>query len=243
MSHIKNMRTIQTQQLLQNHLLNSDFLSCFSSPIEDYVKLFHFDSDDYITKEGEEPEYLYYLISGKAKLFLTSPNGKITLIDFFDAPCFIGEMELLGVYQEPRSVQALTPCVCLALPLLNCKEQLLEDTHFLRKLCTYLGTKNMRNVSSLAETKTYPLTNRLASFILIAAPNGHYKEMHTNVAEYLGVSYRHLLYVLAEFVHNGYLVKSKTGYHVINKDVLIKLAGEMNTQLSESHLYVNMDVN
>lgn len=65
--------------------------------------------------------------------------------------------------------------------------------------------------------------------------------MHTNASDYLGVSYRHLLYVLADFVEKKYLSKSINGYQIINKDALIQLAGEMNTQLNNSHLYVNMD--
>lgn len=235
------MRLIHEKDDIYNYLNNSEFLSCFSISITHYLKLYYFDGDDYITKEGDDPEYLYYLVSGKAKLFITSPNGKNTLIDFFDSPCFIGEMELLGVYHQLRSVQALTPCYCLALPLEQCKTLLLDDVHFLRKLCTYLGTKNMRNVSSLAENKSYPLANRLAAFILIASINGYYKEMHTNASDYLGVSYRHLLYVLAEFVEKKYLSKSINGYQIVNKDALIQLAGEMNTQLNNSHLYVNMD--
>lgn len=235
------MRIIHNKQEVQKALNKSNFLSTFSFNAEPFVKLIHFDVDDEITKEGEIPEHLFYLVSGQAKLFLTLPNGKRTLIDFFNAPCFIGEMELLGVHTHSRSVQALVPCVCLALPLDLCRNQLLNDARFLRKLSLYLGNKNMRNVASLAETKTYPLTNRLASFILLAAPNGHYKEMHGNAAEYLGVSYRHLLYVLADFVQKGYLEKTEKGYQVTNKEALVKLTSEMNTGLSVSSLFANME--
>ena len=230
------MQIIHNKQVIQKILNKSDFLSTFSFNAEPFVKLIHFDVDDEITKEGEIPEHLFYLVSGQAKLFLTLPNGKRTLIDFFNAPCFIGEMELLGVHTHSISVQALVPCVCLALPLDLCRTQLLNDMLFLRKLSLYLGNKNMRNVASLAETKTYPLTNRLASFILLAAPNGHYKEMHGNAAEYLGVSYRHLLFVLADFVQKAYLEKTDKGYRIMNKEALVNLTSEMNTGSSVSSL-------
>lgn len=236
------MRIIDHKQEVLKVLESSNFQSIFSFDTKPYIKLIHFSVDDEITVEGEVPEHLFYLVSGQAKLFITLPNGKRTLIDFFNAPCFIGEMELLGVHTHSRSVQALVPCVCLALPLNLCRKQLLNDARFLRKLSLYLGNKNMRNVASLAETKTYPLTNRLASFILLAAPNGHYKEMHGNAAEYLGVSYRHLLFVLADFVQKGYLEKTNKGYQVVDKDGLVKLANEMNTGLSVSSLFANMDM-
>lgn len=235
------MRIINNKHEVQKVLDSSYFQSIFSFDAEPFIKLIHFDVDDEITMEGEVPEHLYYLVSGQAKLFVTLPNGKRTLIDFFNAPCFIGEMELLGVHTHSRSVQALVPCVCLALPLKSCRSQLLNDARFLRKLSLYLGNKNMRNVVSLAETKTYPLTNRLATFILLAAPNGHYKEMHGNAAEYLGVSYRHLLFVLADFVQKGYLEKTNKGYQVTNKKALVKLSNEMNTGLSVSSLFANLN--
>lgn len=235
------MRILHNHPEVQNALSKSNFLDIFTFDAEAYVKLIHFDADDEITKEGEVPEYLFYLVSGQAKLFITLPNGKRTLIDFFNAPCFIGEMELLAVHTHSRSVQALVPCMCLALSLDGCREQLLSDARFLRTLSTYLGNKNMRNVASLAETKTYPLPNRLASFILLAAPNGHYREMHGNAAEYLGVTYRHLLYVLADFVKKGYLGKSSSGYTILNKEALIKLTQAMHTGLSVSSLFANMD--
>lgn len=236
------MQIISNKHEVQKVLDSSNFQSIFSFDAEPFIKLIHFDVDDEITREGEIPEHLFYLVSGQAKLFITLPNGKRTLIDFFNAPCFIGEMELLGVHTHSRSVQALVPCVCLALPLKSCRSQLLNDARFLRRLSLYLGNKNMRNVVSLAETKTYPLTNRLASFILLAAPNGHYKEMHGNAAEYLGVSYRHLLFVLADFVQKGYLEKTNKGYQVTNKKALVKHSNEMNTGLHISGLFASMDM-
>lgn len=175
------MRIIDNKREVQKVFKSSNFQSIFSFDVNPLAKLIHFDVDEEITKEGEIPEHLFYLVSGQAKLFVTLPNGKRTLIDFFNAPCFIGEMELLGVHTHARSVQALVPCVCLALPLESCRSQLLNDARFLRKLSLYLGNKNLRNAASLAETKTYPLTNRLASFILLAAPNGHYKEMRRSI--------------------------------------------------------------
>jgi len=43
-----------------------------------------------------------YLLSGRAKLFLSHENGRISLINFLNAPCFIGEMELLGAHEATK---------------------------------------------------------------------------------------------------------------------------------------------
>ena len=77
------------------------------------------------------------------------------------------------------------------------------------------------------QNQAYPLENRLASFILLSSDNDFYKEKHTEVCEYLGVSYRHLLFVLAQFTENGYLTKQNRGYFLSNRAQLQQLAAEI----------------
>ena len=67
---------------------------------------------------------------------------------------------------------------------------------------------------------------RLADFILQTASGGYYRERHTEVAEYLGVTYRHLLYVLADFVKKGLVKKTPQGYHMENVQALRAIAGK-----------------
>ena len=51
-----------------------------------------------------------------------------------------------------------------------------------------------------------------------------YRETHTEAAEFLGVTYRHLLYMLAEFVKRGYLKKTKQGYLIQDVSALRRTA-------------------
>ncbi|MFE7084319.1 transcriptional regulator YeiL [Priestia megaterium] len=210
------MQQIDERMILKDYLSNSNFEQYFSFPAAQYAQLFHAKAGDYLMHEGDVPAYLYYLHTGRVKLYLTLSNGKVSLIDFFEAPCFIGEMELIGVQRESRAIQALGDCYCLALPVSKCKDQLLNDALFLRKLCTYLGTKNSRNVAAISQNQAFPLANRLAAFLLYASADGYYNEPHTHTAEYLGVSYRHLLHTLSTFLQNGYITKEKRGYRLIN---------------------------
>jgi len=43
----------------------------------------------------------------------------------------------------------------------------------------------------------------------------------------MGVSYRHLLFVIAQLVDDGFLIKQKSGYAIKNKPAIIALAREM----------------
>ena len=133
-------------------------------------------------------------------------------------------------YSEPRAVQAIEECWCLALPMKHYRPLLLNDTLFLRKLCVTLSHKNYRNIVSLTQNQSFPLVNRLAAFILLSQEGDLYHEKHTQAAEYLGVSYRHLLYVLAQFINDGLLIKSKKGYLIKNRKQLSGLALEMGVE-------------
>lgn len=101
-----------------------------------------------------------------AKLFLTHDNGRISLVNFLSAPCFIGEMELLDAQRFANGVKAITKCTCFAIQIKLCKEQILQDTKFLRHICVFLGKKAVMNTYNYSRNQSYPLDVRLAAFIL-----------------------------------------------------------------------------
>ncbi len=204
-----------------NHFSLSDY---FSFDIRPYTSVIQFDSGETILCEGEIPCFLYYLIDGRAKLFLSHENGRISLINFFNEPCFIGEMELLGAQEAANGVTAITPCTCYAIQINKCKNKILNDTKFLRYLCFFLSQKAIGNTYNYSKNQSYPLEVRLANFILLTSCNRLYRERHTEAAEFLGVTYRHLLYVLAGFVKRGYLKKTECGYYIQDVNALRKIA-------------------
>lgn len=201
------------------------FEELFDMDIGLYLEEREFQPDEFIMREGERSEYLYYLTEGRAKLFLSQENGRISLINFIEAPCFIGEMELLDEERLPQGVKAISFCKCYRIRMASCKEELLQDAKFLRHLCIFLSEKATKNTNNYMRNQSYPLKVRLAEFILKMSVNDCYREPHTEVAEFLGVTYRHLLYVLAQFVEDGVLEKTKYGYQIRDRERLEGIAG------------------
>ncbi|WP_339213136.1 transcriptional regulator YeiL [Solibacillus sp. FSL W8-0372] len=199
----------------------------FSFDINPFIQVYEFDKGEYIFHEHSFPDYLYYMIEGKAKLYVTHKNGKISLIDFITSPTFMGEMELLNAERYSKGIQTVTTSICFAISIREVKEKLLADPVFLKMLCLFLSQKTMDMTAKYTQNQAYPLENRLASFILLSSDKQFYKEKHTEVCEYLGVSYRHLLFVLAQFCEEGYLTKKDRGYVLKNRQVLEKLASEI----------------
>lgn len=198
----------------------------FSFDIYPYLEVCQFDKGEWIFKEGSFPDTLYYMVEGKAKLYMTHKNGKVSLIEYLEAPRFMGEIELLNEARYTKGIQTVTETICFSITQ-ACKEKLLADALFLRRLCVFLGEKATNMTAKYTQNLAYPFENRLAAFIQLSANQGIYKERHTEISEYLGVSYRHLLYVLAQFCDEKILEKKKNGYYIIDEDRLQRLAQEI----------------
>jgi len=215
----KNQQT--TIELL---LAQPPLKTIFPEAIATFADVHDFKAGEFLNIEGDEPAYLYYILSGKVKVYFTQSNGKVALLHFLGAQSFIGDMELLEARYYSKGVQASTDTRCLALPTTYVRELLLNDVTFLRHLALYLSKKIMHNSAKMSQSLAYPLENRLAEFILMSENDNIYQEKHTEAAEFLGVSYRHLLHVLAQFVARGWLEKDGRSYILRHKSALQDMA-------------------
>jgi len=202
----------------------------FSFPVEEFMEVHEYQRDEWIIQEGMRPNFLFYIIEGNAKIYVTHQNGKVSLINFINANDFIGEMELLNEVYYTKGIQASTKTVCFALPIRYCRTQLLEDTKFLRELTKFLSIKATVMTAKYSQSLAFPLENRLADFILQTVDEGVYKEKHVTVCDYLGVSYRHLLHVLSQFCEKGYLEKAGRNYQIKQYQSLYELAGMLKNK-------------
>ena len=218
------MEYIRSQNSLDEYFKNTQFKDYFGFDIQPYTSIVRFDPDDIILEEGDRPGRLYYMFSGRAKLLITHKNGTVSLINFLEAPCFIGEMELLDRDKPAYGVTAISTCLCFSIDIAACRSKLLNDVTFLQHLCHFLSDKALGDAYNYSKNQSYPLKVKLASFILLTENNGLYRERHAEAAGFLGVTYRHLLYVLAEFVKDGILRKTPAGYKIVELEQLKELA-------------------
>ena len=209
------------------YIENYTIQSLFSFDISPYVEVFEFDKGEFIVQEGNKPEYLFYMVEGKAKLYVTHKNGKVSLINFLTPPIFMGEIELLNEERYSKSIQTSSKSICIAIAIEQCKEKLLADAHFLRYLCLFLSNKSTVHSAKYTKHQAYPLENKLAEFILLSSHQNIYKEKHTEISDYFGVSYRHLLHTFAQLSEAGIIEKMKMGYKILDKEKLQALANEI----------------
>ncbi|GIN41278.1 transcriptional regulator YeiL [Heyndrickxia oleronia] len=215
---------IYKQEKRQYYIETYSIAHLFSFPITEHIQVHEYKRGEWIIKEGTRPDYLFYVIEGKAKIYVTHQNGKTSLLNFINVHDFIGEMELLNEVYYSKGIQTSTTTICFAIPFQSCRTKLLEDVTFLRELSMFLSAKATRIAAKYSHSLAFPLENRLADFILQTADHDIYKEKHVTVCDFLGVSYRHLLYVFAQFCEKGFLKKEGTSYRIKRQDELSRLA-------------------
>lgn len=212
--------------------LNMDEL--FEKEMSNDMKLLKFERHEYLCREGEELEYFLFLVEGKAKVFKTLPNGKSSLLSFYNSLGVIGDVEFINKEVVSGTLQALSTCYCLAIPMNIARTKLINDCKFLRFACSRLAEKLADISMSSSINLLYPLENRLASYIneLLVEHDSKieyvdFDESLIDVAEHLGSSYRHLLRTFNSLIEKNVLDKDKLGYKVIDKNKLADLAGDL----------------
>ncbi|RXT06974.1 transcriptional regulator YeiL [Ammoniphilus sp. CFH 90114] len=214
----------------RQYLEENSIAHLFSFNVEESIEVHEYQRDEWIIQEGKRPDFLFYVISGAAKTYVTHQNGKVSLINFISANDYIGEMELIHDVYYTKGIQASTNTVCFALSIPKFRGQLLEDSKFLRELAKFLSVKATKMSAKYSQSLAFPLENRLADFILRTADKGVYKEKHVTVCDYLGVSYRHLLHVLTQFCDKGYMEKVGRNYQLKQYHSLSELAGMLKSK-------------
>ncbi len=219
---------VKDEALFAKYLKEHPVQKLFSADILPYLELHVYKKGDFLSKEFSPPTYLRFLVEGNVKIYMTLKNGKINIMELLSGWGIIGELEMLNAQNTTQAVQAMGNVWCFELPLARCNAFALKDVCFLRELCRMLGEKIVRNRDVFTVNQSYPLENRLASYILMTTDGGLFDERLTEVAEYLGTSYRHLLRTLSNLCARGILKREERGYAVIKAAYLSRLAQEID---------------
>lgn len=215
---------IKNEEVIKDYLKSYPIGEWFDTNVSSLLEVHRYKKNEYICKEMDKLNRLYFIIEGRAKVYCSHRNGKISLISFYYPGTILGELELLGVMETSHTVQSIGDTICVELPLFRIKQELLSDITFLRQIAIYLGRKAVQNADIVMKSQTYALETRLANFILCFSTADLYEEIHVEVAQYLGVSYRHLLRTFASFVKERIIVKENQRFRIVNRVELERIS-------------------
>lgn len=187
--------------------------------------LLQYERGEWLLNEGHAIDYLYILLSGKAKVSVSVENGRSLLLCYYISDGVIGDMELMAGKREAfSSMQAVTPLTLVGLPLERYAPVLRANLPFVLHVGAGMVEKLEASITNMSATILQPFEQRLCGYMLQSAQDGYFCETLTNVADQLGCSYRHLLRCIQCLCEEGLLEKRSRGYYLLDAEALKKRA-------------------
>lgn len=214
----------------RSHYIEKLGIEQFQRPdLKEQFKLFLYRKNEHICRADEKLEYLFFLMEGKAKVYMSLKNGKSLLIQFYKPLKVIGDIEFLYLNHANSNIQVMEDTYCLAISMETIRKQMVDNPAFLRFMCMSLGDKLFRLSKFSSINLLYPLENRLASYLLAHDDRSHdyFTGNLTEVSELLGTSYRHLLRTFTILEKQGAIRKTRNSVEILDRGMLEKLAEEL----------------
>lgn len=227
------MIIINEDSMLEYYIKLYRLESLFTADMREYMIMYRFGKNEYICREEEYLNNIFFLVGGKAKVSKNLENGKSLLISFYTPLKIIGDVEFIRNNTTDCSVQAIEDTYCIGIKFDIARSKLINDCKFLLTLCDYLSEKLRNDSNNSSINLLYPLENRLASYIVAFTNINNdnkkivFNENYVEISELLGTSYRHLNRTLNKFCLEGILKKENKQYLIENYEKLLWLAGDL----------------
>lgn len=179
-----------------------------------------FKKGDFLCEQGAQLECLMLIVSGRVKVYSTAANGKTLLFCVDDPGKIIGEVELMTNAFATSSVSAISDVRCIVIPHDRYRDYLMSNLKFMSRIGATMAEIIMETATNGASNILYPFETRLCAYICSAHENGLFNRKLTELAEYLGTSYRHLLRTLDNLCTRGILEKTARGYIIRDEQTL-----------------------
>ncbi|MBN2794208.1 MAG: cyclic nucleotide-binding domain-containing protein [Clostridia bacterium] len=227
------MKIIQDSNQLKHYVSKYNIHQFFEKDMTPYMTLCQYPYNEMLLNTGDLMKDFYFVVEGKVKIFLTLENGKSLLLRIVHPLTELGSVELLQEQKIVSSnVQALHQCKVIKIPFKALEEHAKEDLVFYKYIIRQLSRK-LHNCSNTASINaTYPFKSRLASYLISTATpidadtiDEIRFEHLTDLATFLGTSYRHLNRVVQELCDEKIIQKNKNSFTIINYEQLKTLSG------------------
>ncbi len=226
------MNIIPNRDLLLAFINQYKLNSLFETDISDHMSLFLFQKGALVCECSSKLEYLYFLVSGKLKIYTLLANGKSLLLRFNKPLSVIGDVEFLNKSKVICNVEAQVDSYLIGIKFTDLNLFAYNDPTFLRFIITSLSHKLYTASNTASLNLLYPLETRFACYLLAISVKQENEsrvaeikaEKLTEVAMLLGTSYRHLNRIINIFRQENILSKEKKALKVLDFNKLKSLA-------------------
>ncbi len=190
----------------------------------EYIYLRAYEKGEYLFRQREEIGGIYLLYNGKVNVSVTANNGKTLLLSVCTNPTLLGEIEFFTDGLATTNAQAINHTLLFVIPFVQIRN-VAGNERFLTFLGLSLAKKLTRSVHNTTMNILNSADTKVSSYILLSNVEGRFQANLTQVAELLGISYRHLLRTLESLCKDGILKKDNHTY-VIRDMQGLKVLGQ-----------------
>ncbi|MHC5250077.1 cyclic nucleotide-binding domain-containing protein [Enterococcus sp. LJL90] len=193
----------------------------------DYQKceIFTYKPRETVLEEGSQVDYVFLVVSGRAKVCNYTTNGKNLVLSYFISSGIFGDIELISEHQTATAtIITVSEFVCIGIPKNIYQQRLLNNLGFVTLIAKGLAENVVTTSKNQLASSFYAGEERLAFYLWQNAYKNYFEDNLTDTAASVGLSYRHLFRILNQFVAEGYLKKKGKGYLILNEAALKALS-------------------
>lgn len=181
-----------------------------------------------IFEEGDYPRYLYFINSGKVKLFKTNEHGKEYIINIFKPGDFFGYVDLIKDDQHNESAAALEPTEISLIPKDDFTKLINANRDVSSQMIKMLANNISDHEEQLLQLAYNSVRKRVADAVLYLSEKEEKDEisiLRDDLARIVGTAKESVIRMLTEFKQDGYIDIVDGVIHIHNREKLANLPG------------------
>ncbi|MCC2380179.1 Crp/Fnr family transcriptional regulator [Bacillus wiedmannii] len=208
--------------LIIHYLKTNKMIEIFSEIDTAYFQINHFEKGKFICNIDDAMDRLYFVVKGKVKVYTITPEGKKLILRFINPLAVVGDIELIQNSKAHNVVEACSDVIAISISHAVIRNKLLHDPIFMNFLLENIANTLKISTRFTALNLLYPVEVRVASYLLSISTdsngNMYKKDLDatsiSSIADFIGVSYRHVIRVLQKF-YKEKLIEKRNGVIVI----------------------------
>jgi len=178
---------------------------------------------------GEPGTHFYAVVSGKVRIYRSSPSGKEMVLHVFGAGEAFAEVPVFEGKTYPASAQALADSMLVSIPRRAFAETLRKDPELALGVMGLLSARLRAFVSQIAQLGLKEVPARLAGYLLLLRASQGRDELTLElpkgqIAAYLGTIPETFSRALKKLVEQGLIESAGANIRILDVEELAKVA-------------------
>lgn len=176
--------------------------------LSDERKTKHYRRRDIIFEEDDYPRYLYFVKTGKVKVFKTNEDGKEYIIDVCKNGDFIGYLDLIRDDKYTESAAAMEDTEVSLIPREDFEKLLHANRDVASQLIKMLASNVSEKEDQLLNLAYNSVRRRVADAVLLLSEkqeDGSISILRDDLARIVGTAKESVIRMLTEFKEDGYI--------------------------------------